>query len=146
MSAVTNPPCTEDVPDGFNSSCHGCLAPLKHSAVCRCLCFGLHISPDINWWIWGALPQPMCEGTPEGQYKTCVFWFGRYRAINSDITVYTHKYIMMNTANAILLVGWKIHAPGPDLIGTFIFHSWNRKPAFLSILTFALIKWGQEIC
>lgn len=46
----------------------------------------------------------------------------------------------MNTANAILDVGWKMHTSGPDLIGTFIFHSWNIKPAFFVYFDFCINK------
>jgi len=52
--------------------------------------------------------------------------------MNSDIIVYTYQYIMMNTANAVLGVGWKMCAPGPDLIRTFIFRSYSiRKSIFV---------------
>lgn len=46
----------------------------------------------------------------------------------------------MNTANAILDVGWKMCVPGPDLIGTFVFHSWSIKRNIFVYFDFCINK------
>lgn len=46
----------------------------------------------------------------------------------------------MNTANAILDVGWKMWAPGPNLIGTFVFHSWSIKRNIFVYFNFCINK------